>query len=159
MKMTLRMTGIALLMLVACAMQGQAPAGSTGQCKDGTYTTAASKMGACRGHQGVKTWFAAPIAIAPGAASAKPPAAVTPTATAAAAAPASPATTSAPGSKQPTTAAAGGEPGMVWLNAASNVYHCPGTKYYGKTKTGSYMTEAAAKAKGARADHNHPCSK
>jgi len=48
---------------------------------------------------------------------------------------------------------------MVWVNSATNVYHCAGTRYYGKTKAGSYMTEAEAKAKGAHADHNHPCSK
>jgi hypothetical protein len=57
------------------------------------------------------------------------------------------------------TAAPGGGPGMVWLNTDSNVYHCYGSQYYGKTKQGQYMSEADAKAKGAHADHNHPCSK
>jgi hypothetical protein len=57
--------------------------------------------------------------------------------------------------------AAGGGPGLVWVNtdSNSNVYHCYGTTYYGKTKQGAYMSEADAKAKGAHPDHGHACSK
>ncbi len=36
-----------------------APAGTTGMCKDGSYTSAASKSGACSGHDGVKKWYGA----------------------------------------------------------------------------------------------------
>ena len=132
-----------------------APAGATGLCNDGSYWTGATKSGACRGHKGVKTWYAA-------AASAPAPAA-TPTAPPPpAAGPAAPAAAAAPSAKTKTmastTPAAGGGPGMVWLNTSTKVYHCYGTKYYGTTKAGAYMTEAAAKAKGAHADAGKPCS-
>lgn len=41
--------------------------------------------------------------------------------------------------------------GMVWVNTDSGVYHKPGTRWYGKTKKGKYMTEADAIKAGYRA--------
>ncbi|MDQ2928160.1 MAG: DUF3761 domain-containing protein [Caldimonas sp.] len=124
-----------------------APAGSTGVCKDGSYTSQETKKGACAGHKGVKDWFAVTAAAAPAMKTAAPAAAVTTT-------PAATKTATAPA----TAPAAGGGPGQVWVNTSSKVYHCSGTKYYGKTKQGEYMTEAAAKAAGAHADHGKACS-
>jgi hypothetical protein len=47
--------------LLCFAAQAQAPAkapaGSTAQCKDGTYSKAAKRSDACAGHRGVKTWY------------------------------------------------------------------------------------------------------
>ena len=38
----------------------------------------------------------------------------------------------------------------VWVNTRSGVYHCPGTRWYGKTKEGEYMTQKQAQQKGYR---------
>lgn len=128
-----------------------APAGSTGLCKDGSYTSTDTKKGACAGHKGVKDWFGATAAVAAPSKAATPTPAVEP------AKPAAPATKTAAASPSAAPAAGGG-PGQVWVNTSSKVYHCSGTKYYGKTKHGEYMTESAAKAAGAHADHGKACS-
>ncbi len=41
--------------------------------------------------------------------------------------------------------------GMVWVNTATKVYHYEGDRWYGKTKSGKYMTEQDAIAAGYRA--------
>jgi hypothetical protein len=169
MKTTLRFSAliVGILLVQVCMAQAPAgaPSGATGLCNDGTYYTGATKQGACRGHKGVKDWYGAPAATpaksgatpaASSAAAAPPPATAAP-----AAKPAAKTNASAPAAKSATSATAaapGGGPGLVWVNTPTNVYHCPGTQYYGKTKTGAYMTEADAKAKGARPDHGKACN-
>lgn len=157
---------IALACLLAVpavyAQQASAPAGSTGQCKDGSYSSQATKKGACKGHKGVKEWYAAAgvtaAAAAPAVAAA--PAAAAPAVPAAA--PAAPAAKSAMKSHMmpapAANAAPGGGPGMVWVNSGSKVYHCSTDKWYGKTKHGEYMSEADAKAKGNHAEHGKACT-
>jgi hypothetical protein len=36
----------------------------------------------------------------------------------------------------------------VWVNTNSGAYDCPGTRWYGKTKEGEYMTQKQAQGKG-----------
>jgi hypothetical protein len=46
----------------------------------------------------------------------------------------------------------------VWVNTRSGVYHCPGTRYYGTTKAGTFMAEAEARAAGHHPTHGARCS-
>jgi len=45
----------------------------------------------------------------------------------------------------------------VWVNTRSGVYHCPGSRWYGKTKQGRYMGECEAQKQGFRPAYGHPC--
>jgi hypothetical protein len=150
--------GLLLVSAISCAAApANAPAGTTGLCNDGTFYSGATKKGACKGHKGVKDWYGAPAA-AGAAAPAATPAPATPPATAAAPAPSAPPATTPAASPTPKVATApGGGAGKVWVNKSTKVYHCPGDRWYGKTKEGEYMSEADAKAQGFRPDHNKAC--
>jgi hypothetical protein len=50
--------------------------------------------------------------------------------------------------------AAGGGHGLVWVNTESHVYHKEGSRFYGTTKKGKYMSEADAIREGDKAAHN-----
>ncbi len=60
-----------------------------------------------------------------------------------------PASDSAPAAKQQTTPPVGS--GMVWVNTDSGIYHKPGSRWYGKTKQGKYLSEADALKAGYKA--------
>jgi hypothetical protein len=140
-----------------------APAGTTVQCKDGSYAAPDAKAGACRGHKGIKTWYGKDAAAAPAAAAAAAaPAVETQSASVnkTGVAPSTGTATRTPGSPDLTkmAAAPGGGAGKVWANDETKVYHCMGDRYYGKTKKGEYLSEADAKAKGMHASHNKVCS-
>jgi hypothetical protein len=110
----------------------------TATCKDGTSFTGAKRSGACRGHGGVQSWGASEATTIPMSAPAQ-------------------VATPAPTARRRAVPAPAGD-GQVWVNTDSRVYHCPGTRWYGKTKQGSYMPEAQAQAEGAKPDHGKACA-
>jgi len=127
---------IAGLILPIGVAHAQSTATVTATCKDGTNFSGTKRAGACRGHGGVRSWDEA---TSPANALSQPGAQAAPT-------------TSQRATPTPSGA------GQVWVNTASKVYHCPGTRWYGKTKQGSYMSEAEARAKGDRPDHGKACT-
>jgi hypothetical protein len=64
--------------------------------------------------------------------------------------------TPAPVANQPQAPANTGAPGngQVWVNTDSHVYHKAGSRFYGKTKQGKYMSEADAIKEGDHAAKN-----
>jgi cytoskeletal protein RodZ len=59
----------------------------------------------------------------------------------------------APPAPQATQAAGGGN-GQVWVNTETHVYHKEGSKWYGRTKKGKYMSEADAAKEGDKPAKN-----
>jgi hypothetical protein len=55
------------------------------------------------------------------------------------------------------TATLGNANVRVWVNTNSGVYHCPGTRWYGNTKVGEYMTQKQAQEKGNRPAYGKVC--
>jgi hypothetical protein len=55
------------------------------------------------------------------------------------------------------TEQAGNPEVKVWVNTNSGVYHCPGTRWYGSTKQGEYMTQKKARESGFRPAYGKVC--
>ncbi len=55
------------------------------------------------------------------------------------------------------TQTAGNPSVKVWVNTKSGVYHCPGTRWYGNTQQGEYMTQKQAQEKGYRPAYGRAC--
>jgi hypothetical protein len=146
----MRTLGAAVFVLVLAvgsfAANGQGAVTAT--CKDGTTYSGTTRSGACARHGGVQS-FGSADSTRPATTSQSQTS--TPRTAPPPAAPASAASSAATASPRPSQ-------GQVWVNTASKVYHCPGDRYYGKTKAGSYMSETAAKAAGDRPSGGKACS-
>jgi hypothetical protein len=70
---------------------------------------------------------------------------------------ASPNTREKGGSSSGTTHHQGNPNVKVWVNTSSGVYHCPGTRWYGRTKRGEYMTQVQAQDAGDRPAYGKVC--
>ena len=64
---------------------------------------------------------------------------------------ASPVAAPATGGAGTATPAPGGGHGLVWVNTETHVYHKEGSRFYGTTKKGKYVSEADAIKEGDRA--------
>jgi opacity protein-like surface antigen len=51
----------------------------------------------------------------------------------------------------------GGGAIRVWALLDAKVYHCPGSRWYGKGSAGTYMTECEAVERGCRPVFSQPC--
>jgi hypothetical protein len=163
------MKSFGLIAVVAAALmaapgvyaQAAAPAAAgsmTVQCNDGTSMTVTTTKGACRGHKGVNKSASGSSSSSSSNASSTNSSAST-SSTSSSAASSSKSTAASSKSAPAATPAAGGGPGQVWVNTSSKTkaYHCQGSKWYGTTKQGKYMSTADAQAAGYHAAKGEKC--
>lgn len=142
---------VGLMIASVAGVQPAMGAAATSQgviCKDGTTSEKAGR-GACRGHGGIAKHAKAQSSMAMTGMGHK--------ASESRKAGSKRESRTRMASAAGTTGNGGG--GKVWVNSGgSKVYHCPGDRWYGKTKQGQYMSEADAKAQGYRPDHGKGCT-
>ena len=120
----------------------------TAKCRDGSFSHSTTRSGTCSGHGGVAEW------LAPTGATAR-----CNDGTFTTSASRQGACSNHGGVAQWLTVASASTAGTrVWVNTSSGVYHCPGSRYYGGTKQGAYMTEVEAQSKGYRPAYSRACS-
>ena len=135
----IRTFSVACIVLVISAFAGSRAVvgqGTQTHCRDGSVSKATGR-GACSHHGGVDKTANSPV-----------PRTERPAAT-------------SRGTERPTDNSAKSDRGgstKVWVNTKSGVYHCPGTRWYGATKSGQYMTESEARAAGDRPAYGRACS-
>ncbi len=139
----------------AAAVSGTIPKNGTTATKSATKKPATSKRGTSSA-DAAPAPAATPAGRTPAAAAATP--AATPAASRTAASTPAAAAPAIPASAPPTSSTSSAQQappansaGMVWVNTDSGIYHKPGTRWYGKTKQGKYMTEADAVKAGYKA--------
>jgi Protein of unknown function (DUF3761) len=108
--------------MFCAAAYADPPAGSTAECKDGTYYSGTAHSGACRGHQGVKTWLDGTAAATPAT-----PAAATDTSTKKTKSTTKTTTTAAPAATPAATPAAPATPAVTAAPAATPAAAPPAT--------------------------------
>ncbi len=96
--------------------------GATALCNDGSFSQSKQKRGACSRHNGVKIWYGQKTKSNFKQTPKKSPIAHN----------------SAPYVQEET---------MVWVNLNSGIFHCQGSRWYGKTKRGQSMPQTQALAK------------
>ena len=119
-----------------------APVNTTGQCRDRSYTYAASRFGACLTHGGLTAWWGLTRAV-------RDESLPSPNSTGIAAS----------GAERPAERGKlrGAGSDTVWINTRSRVYHCPGTRWFGQTTRGRYATERQALESGAHPAYGRRC--
>lgn len=136
------------ILLSFAALLSTTAAQAQSTCRDGTASKASGR-GACSHHGGVaKTAKPAPPTTRGSSGDIVLPATPTPRAS----------TRGQVRASDNSRVSEQGSGAKVWVNTKSGVYHCPGSRWYGATKSGEYMSESQARAAGDRPAYGRSCS-